>query len=250
MEAMLDKAHQLQNGLVARATGGEFAAFDYDNLRASLMGSAETQAFVPDFVRRCRNIDQFWAWIKGETDDIQNGSWAARRQIIWKAFNPLIDKLENTNATPSDKTISEQLTSLDEAHISEKWGKALNRRAVDPEGAITMARTLLESACRIVLDEAEIKYRDSASLPALWELTSKQLNLAPSQHTDPAFKTILGNCQSIVQTIGNLRNTIGDSHGDGKGPPVKPQARHAELVVNLAGTMAAFLAATKSAQDK
>ncbi len=249
MDSILDKAYQLQNGLVARATGGDFEAHEYMSLRSSLTENIDTQNLVPDFVRRCRNLDQFWAWIKRETDDLQNGIWETRRQIIWEAFNPLLDRLEQSISTPSDAIISDQLEVLDEAHVSEKWTKALKRRSTDPEGAITLARTLLESACKIVLDEADIKYKDNASLPALWDLTSKHLNLAPSQHSEPAFKTILGNCQSIVQTIGNLRNTISDSHGKGKGPPVKPKARHAELVVNLAGTMAAFLAATKNAKN-
>ncbi len=249
MDSVLDKTNQLQNGLVARATGGNFEDDEYKSLRSSVMENVDAQELVPDFVRRCRNLDQFWAWVKRETDELQHGIWEARRKIIWEAFNPLLDRLEQSISTPSDTIISDQLEALDEAHISEKWTKALERRSSDPEGAITLARTLLESACKIVLDEADINYKDNASLPALWDLTSKHLNLAPSQHSEPAFKTILGNCQSIVQTIGNLRNTISDSHGKGKGSPVKPQARHAELVVNLAGTMAAFLAATKNAKN-
>ena len=245
MESALDKAHQLQNGLVARATGGDFDAQDYQRLRSNLMANSDMQPLVPEFVRRSQNLDQFWAWIKYDVPTYQE-----RRVVIWNAFTDLIERLEQAKSTPSDTAISDQLVALDEVHISEKWKKALDRRTTDPEGAITLARTLLESACKIVLDEADIKYKENASLPALWENTSKQLNLAPSQHSEPAFKTILGNCQSIVQTIGNLRNTISDAHGKGKGPPVKPQARHAELVVNLAGTMAAFLAATKDAQNK
>jgi Abortive infection C-terminus/PEP-CTERM motif len=38
-------------------------------------------------------------------------------------------------------------------------------------------------------------------------------------------------------------NKIGDAHGQGK-LAIKPKLRHAELVVNLAGTMASFLVST------
>jgi len=46
-----------------------------------------------------------------------------------------------------------------------------------------------------------------------------------------------------VNRLGTLRNKISDSHGQGR-RPVRPKARHAELAVNLAGTMVAFLVAT------
>jgi hypothetical protein len=88
-----------------------------------------------------------------------------------------------------------------------------------------------------------IAYPDDADLPKLWFLCAEALNLAPDQHAEKLFKTILGNCQSIVNSIGSLRNKISDAHGQGR-RSVKPKPRHAELAVNLAGTMAAFPVAT------
>lgn len=132
---------------------------------------------------------------------------------------------------------------LDTASISAAWHKALERRNEDPEGAITAARTLLESVCKHVLDELGVEYGDSADLPKLYGLTSKELNLAPSQQTEDAFKKILGGVHSVVDGLANLRNRLGDAHGQGKNP-VKPLPRHAELAVNMAGSMASFLLAT------
>ena len=40
-----------------------------------------------------------------------------------------------------------------------------------------------------------------------------------------------------------IRNIAGDAHGQGR-RPVKPTPRHADLAVNLAGSMAALLVAT------
>jgi hypothetical protein len=71
--------------------------------------------------------------------------------------------------------------------------------------------------------------------------------LAPDQHTEEIFKTILGSCQQIVNGLGTLRNRLSDSHGRGR-KPVRPQARHAELAVNLAGAVAAFLVSTWQAR--
>lgn len=74
-------------------------------------------------------------------------------------------------------------------------------------------------------------------------MTAKQLNLAPEQHNEQIFKQILGGCSGIVNGLGLLRNKLGDAHGHGP-RMVKPQARHAELAVNLSGSMALFLVST------
>lgn len=136
---------------------------------------------------------------------------------------------------------------LDMQYISAAWDKARARRHDDPEGAITAARTLLESVCKHILDESGVEYGDNADLPKLYGLTSKELNLAPSQHTEEAFKRILGGVESVVNGLANLRNRLGDAHGQGK-RPVKPAPRHAELAVNMAGSVASFLLATFEAK--
>jgi hypothetical protein len=139
--------------------------------------------------------------------------------------------------------ITAALKAFDPDHVHVAWQKALDRRERDPEGAITAARMLLETVCKSILDEADSAYPDTADLPKLWALAAELLNLAPHQHQEEVFKATLGNCQSVVNHLGAIRNKIGDAHGQGR-KPIKPKARHAELVVNLAGTMAAFLVAT------
>jgi hypothetical protein len=48
----------------------------------------------------------------------------------------------------------------------------------------------------------------------------------------------------IAQATGNVFDGgDGDAHGQGRNP-IRPTPRHAELAVNLAGTMAAFLVST------
>ncbi|PHQ59609.1 MAG: hypothetical protein COC03_05050 [Robiginitomaculum sp.] len=45
------------------------------------------------------------------------------------------------------------------------------------------------------------------------------------------------------------KQAVSDSHGQGK-MPIKPKPRHAELAVNLAGTMASFLISTWQEQNQ
>jgi len=240
-QSWLDKVTRLQDGLVAFSTGGKFDGGDYvyQRLRRELLEQPDIRDKFPEYVRRHRDLGQFWQFIK-----FKLGSYAERRSFIWDSFRPVIDYLEALDRSPGVQPIGEALKKFDPDAIHGAWQKALDRRVSDPEGAITAARTLLESVCKHVLEDAGIDYAEDADLPKLWASAADCLNLAPHQHQEKLFKAILGNCQSIVNSIGALRNKIGDAHGTGR-RPVKPKARHAELTVNLAGAMAAFLVATQ-----
>ena len=150
--------------------------------------------------------------------------------------------------TPADSEISKALAAFSPTEIHTRWEEALKRRPADPRAAITLARTLLEDTCKWIIHESGNDIKEDDDLPALYRTLAKLLKLAPDDHTEQVFKQILGNCQSIVESLGAIRNKLGDAHSQG---PVraKPQMRHAELAVNLAGTMATFLIATWEARD-
>lgn len=80
-------------------------------------------------------------------------------------------------------------------------------------------------------------------LPKLYRQASEFLSIAPSQHSEDAFKRILGNAAGIVEGLGTLRNKVGDAHTTER-KPVKVAPRHAALAVNIAGSMALFLIET------
>jgi hypothetical protein len=155
--------------------------------------------------------------------------------------------LAKPGTTPTDDEISKALMAFDPDEIHGRWQEALMRRASDPRAAITSARTLLEDTCKWILHEANETFKDEDDLPALYKHLAKVLKLAPDDYTEQVFKEILGSCQSIVKSLGAIRNKLGDAHSQG---PVraKPLPRHAELAVNLAGTMATFLIATWQAR--
>jgi hypothetical protein len=150
--------------------------------------------------------------------------------------------------SPADAAISSALERFDPDLIHGRWTAALDRRAHDPAGAITLARTLLEDVFRWLLDELSEPASDQDDLPALYRKLAKALKLAPDDHSEQVFKQILGSCQSVVEALGALRNKLGDAHGGGR-KRAKPAARHAELAVNLAGSMATFLVATWEARS-
>lgn len=150
--------------------------------------------------------------------------------------------------SPADAAISSALKRFEPDQIHARWTAALDRRSTDPAGAITLARTLLEDVSRWLLEELGQKADDREDLPALYRKLAKALKLAPDDHSEQVFKQILGSCQQIVEQLGALRNKLGDAHGGGP-RRAKPAARHAELAVNLAGSMANFLMATYEARS-
>lgn len=235
---LLEKVEMLQNMLVSRATGGNSDDVEYTKLRRELVQDPVVRASLPRFVITCTDLNQFWGFIKQKFETYQE-----RREYIWNEFSSLIAKLESSSFSPIDQGVLSTLEHFDAEHVHLSWQRALERRKEDPEGAITSARTLLESVCKTILDEAGKEYPDNTDLPKLYSLTAELLNLAPKQHSEKVFKQILGGCQTVVEGLGAIRNKLGDAHGQGK-RPVKPALRHAELAVNLAGTMATFLIRT------
>ncbi|TRB00386.1 MULTISPECIES: abortive infection family protein [Rhizobium/Agrobacterium group] len=236
---LVERATMLEGILVDTATGGSGDGAAYERLRRDFMQRDELKGMLPAFVRSYRNLSAFWGWIKYEA-----GTYAERRKIISEAFTPLMDYLEGKAKAPSDTEMSDALETFDAEGVHVVWSKALSRRASDPEGAITIARTLLETVCKRILDEREVIYIDTEDLPKLYAMTAKALNLAPSQHSEEPIKAILGGAMTVVNGIGTLRNRLSDAHGRGGKLPVRPSSRHASLAVNIAGAVATFLVET------
>ncbi len=238
MTSLSEQIEALQNLLIAQATGGSGDNRQYQALRQEIVSNPILKDIAPRFLRTCRTLSEFWQFIKYEY-----ARYEERRNFVWESFRPLFERIEGTAAAPSDHDVGVALEKFDPATVHRLWLKAMERREVDPEGAITLARTLLEAVCKHILDERNINYEPDGDLPGLYKMTAKSLNIAPSQHSEAIFKQILGGCTAVVEGLGALRNRLSDAHGQGK-RPVKPAPRHAELAVNLAGAVAMFLVST------
>jgi hypothetical protein len=232
----LEQAKMLENILVDGCEGPAGDTSTYQQLRAELMQDPVLRGLLPEFVRTCRDLRHFWGYFKGYAP-----KWEPRRVHVRDSMTPVMDHLEGTHKAPVDTVASDVLQKFDADGVHTVWEKALGRRHTDPDGAITSARTLLETVCKRILDETGDAYSDKDDLPALYRAIASKLQIAPSQHTEEAFKRILGGATSVVEGLGSLRNKIGDAHGQGGKKPVRPSARHAQLAVNLAGAMATFL---------
>jgi hypothetical protein len=215
----------------------ESKAYDVPNICSAigLAGGDEQEAFSSKFRYAKKRLDAI------EISELND--CAARLNTIVES-EALAAFLEGASKkSPSDELHTLSLSALQAEILSRRWTGALDRRESDPEGAITLAKTLLEDTCKIIIVELGATYFEDDDLPKLYRKTASLLNLAPDLHTEKIFKQILGSCQSIVESLGAIRNKLSDAHS--RGPlRARPTARHAKLSVNLAGTMATFLAET------
>lgn len=233
-----ERAEYFMELLVTYSTGGGGEEQEYKYLRSYFLQKKEYESLLPDFVRLKRDLVQFWSFIR------KHETYAERRGFLWESFASLLNYLEaRSSSAVSDSISNNQLLKFGVNTVHFEIQKGLERVKSDPEGAITLARTILESVCKFISDEKGVEYNENTELSVLYKNVAKELNLSPSQHHEEIFKQILGGCSAVINGLGTLRNKLGDAHGKG-GSKVKPSSRHAELAVNLAGSMAIFLVET------
>lgn len=186
-DELLEKVETFQNLLISYATGGQVTDNEFKLLRSELLDDLTLKDRLPRFVRTCRDLKQFWGFIKQTSPGYQG-----RRKYLWDEFRPLLEELEVKTGSPADKRVGQAIQEFNSDAVHESWRDALVRRIDDPDGAITSARTLLESVCKHILDKAEVSYEDKFDLPKLYKLTAEALSLAPSQQTEAVLRQVTG----------------------------------------------------------
>lgn len=244
-ETDYDKAFYLQNLLINRATGNGAHCEHYTFLRTYFINKPTIKSLIPKWVLQSRDLDQFWSFIKSNVVQCESKTlYESRRHYIHKEFNPLLDYLEiNPSDLPYKNIIDVKINFLDSQYINDSWQKIMDRKNTDFEGAITSARTLLESVLKSILDDMGDSSKYAGDLNKLYKDVSDKLNLSPNNHNEQIFKQILGGCSSVVNGLASLRNEYGDSHGKGQ-TVYKPAQRHTDLAINMACSLSLFLIQT------
>lgn len=116
--------------------------------------------------------------------------------------------------------------------------------ATDPPAAISAAKELVESACKVILDATETAYSNADDLPALYRKVAESLRLNAEAVPDsaPGSKTAqktLRTLTTTVQSLAELRNELGLGHG--RPSPSPALERHARLSFNACVTVVEFL---------
>jgi hypothetical protein len=200
----------------------------------------------------------------GSCTEPQNlGVMPSERHVMLRSFENLKKETLRDHSRPRslfpqsysilDASISSVVSTYVEAceseEVRESWSKSIKRVSSDFDGAITSARTLVESVCRYVLEELGTSLPADAGMGQLYKAAVKSLQLDIATDSHPAVRQILGGCSGVVSGLAELRNTFSDAHGKGA-RGLKPARRHAELAVLTAGATSGFLLATLDAQRR
>lgn len=215
----------------------------YRSAHRSMLADPGARRAASGALRRCNTPELLWSHLRSVATG--SGSWAVRRAAVHDLLDPVLEVLDRAEQ-PADDLVTSAADRLNSDSVRDAWTRALERRDSEPEGAVTMARTLLESTIKTILDDRGVSYRRQDDLPALYRAVGRELGLAPDGYSEEAFRQILGGCSSVVTGLGSLRNQVSDAHGLGR-TRYRPAARHATLAVNLAGSMALFLIQTHEA---
>jgi hypothetical protein len=142
--------------------------------------------------------------------------------------------------SPVEDGLLDRTDPKNRERLFRSWQKALRRLDDDPDGAVTAARSFLESVCKYVLDAIDIPYGSSLDLMQQFRLVAGELKLTAIGETGRIERQFYSGTNQIVQSLAELRNQTGDAHGKGH-QGVKASLAQAELAVNLAGSTGIFL---------
>lgn len=210
----------------------------YENARDNLISEPLLYSVIPEWIVKNRWGGQFRAFMQQISEH-----YAPRRKFIWDSIYELRMFIERGAGKPVSLSFDKIKYAIKTANFESLWKKIHSRREEDPEGAITASKTMLESVMKYLLDEVNEKYSEKEGILDLYKKVSKKLNLSPGSHNEKVFKQILQGVSSVVCGFSSIRNKYGDAHGKGKGY-IGPDKRHADLAVNLSGTICVFLIET------
>ena len=137
--------------------------------------------------------------------------------------------------------VSSELSKSDFDSLEKQWKKAYTRCESDPEGAITAARSLLESTLKTILDILKVEYSDKYDLPKLYNLIKKPLKLDKEDIELTHARKALGSCTNLVHFLSEVRNDLGDAHGKSQENALNPSKDITRLTISVSGHLSIWL---------
>lgn len=146
--------------------------------------------------------DEFWWGDKPRYNETNSNLYQKCKEIV--------DRLEGSSVAIA-KTAEDLKIKFSSDYLSRQIDLMVQMQISDPTNAIGMAKELIESCCKTILDEKGIAYTKNDDVPQLADKTVAVLNLLPAnvQPTDrgaDAIKAVLGNLRAIPTKLAEIRN--------------------------------------------
>ena len=160
---------------------------------------------------------------------------------IYNKCKIIMDRLEGSTSIIT-KTADELKDKFSSEYMSQQMELMLSLRSSNPTQAIGLAKELIESCCKTILDDFGIAYDGSDNVSQLTKKTMDALSLLPENVQD-AIKSVLGNLRAIPTKLAEIRNPFGSGHG--KSASFRGlEARHAQLAIESSITFVNFIWST------
>lgn len=194
---------------------------------------------------------------KDYEDDLYWGSnisrYDERYARIYQKCKAIMDRLEGGSSVIT-KTADNLKGKFSSEYMSQQIELMVSMQSTNPTNAIGMAKELIKSCCKTILEDLGIAWSKTDDVPQLTNKTMDALNLLPAnvQETDPgadAVKAVLGNLRAIPSKLAEIRNPFGSGHG--KSASFQGlEERHAKLAVGSSITFVDFIWSTYENQKK
>ena len=176
-----------------------------------------------------------------------------RFEKIYLKCKTIVDRLEGS-IVAIEKTAEDLKVKFSSEYLSRQIDLMMQMQVSNPTNAIGMAKELIESCCKTILDEKEIIYTKDDDVPQLASKAMDSLNLLPTNvhPTDrgaDAIKAVLGNLRSIPTKLAEIRNPFGSGHGKSASYQGL-EMRHAKLAVGSSITFVDFIWSTYEENKK
>lgn len=121
-DPLYEPVFELSTICLARATGQGGDADRYRALREELVAEQRISQRLPTFVRACRDLGAFWAYIQPKF-----AGYAARRAFIREEFQGLLDDLEH-DMPAAAREVTDILRRLTTDAVREVWEPSSSKR--------------------------------------------------------------------------------------------------------------------------
>lgn len=146
-------------------------------------------------------------------------------------------------------TLEDAIRRHEWASVNADYDRAIRQITTDPAAAVTAACAILESVCKVLIEQEQLGLPNKEALTTLWPIVQRFLGLDPAKQEDKDIQKILTGLISLSDGIACLRTHASSAHGRGL-KPYKLSPRHARLAVGGAHTLAMFVIETWEERKK
>jgi hypothetical protein len=141
------------------------------------------------------------------------------------------------------RTLGYVLRNRDLGGLEKEIERALANVVKDPGTGVTAACSMIESLCKIYIEDEQLTAPSKATIKDLWRVVASDLGFDPASTEDDDVKRVLSGMTSIIDGVGAFRTHAGSAHGRGR-KPYRVEPRHARLAIHAAHTICTFLVET------